>query len=178
MREISLHILDIVQNSLSAGAGHIYILVDEDYTGDTCTVKIKDDGCGMTELEAKFALDPFYTTRKTRKVGLGLSLLKANAEACQGSMEIMSSPGQGTTVQACFQQSHLDRPPLGDMASTLMALIGGHPKVEFIYEHRRRGKAFIFSSAEVKEILEETRIDNPEVLMWIKEYLNEKEKEI
>lgn len=178
MRELSLHILDIVQNSLAAGAGHIYILVNEDYTGDICTIEIQDDGCGMSEVDAIRAVDPFYTTRKTRKVGLGLSLLKANAEASGGRLAVKSFPGEGTTIKAFFQQSHLDKPPLGDMASTIMALLGGHPKIEFIYEHRCGDKTFIFSTSEAREILKETSIDNPEILLWIKEYINEKEKKL
>lgn len=178
MRELSLHILDIVQNSLAAKAGYINVIVNEDYTRDTFTIEIKDDGCGMTEADVMRAVDPFYTTRKTRKVGLGLSLLKANAEACKGGLTVTSSPGIGTTIQASFQQSHIDRPPLGDMASTIMALLGGYPNVEFFYEHRCGENIFKFSTKEVREILKDTKIDNPEVLLWIKEYIDEKEKEL
>jgi hypothetical protein len=178
MREISLHILDIAQNSLAAGAANVAILVEEDYTGDLCTVEIRDDGRGMTEPEVNKSFDPFFTTRKTRKVGLGLSLLKANAEACNGGLEILSTPGRGTIIRAWFRLSHLDRPPLGDIASTMMSLIGGNPSVEFSYEHRCGGEAFVFSTAEIRKVLEGAGIDHPDVLFWIKEYITEQENEL
>lgn len=178
MREISLHILDIVQNSLAAQAANIAIIIDESYDKDEFCLKIEDDGCGMSEEKVKRALDPFYTTRKTRKVGLGLSMLQANAQGCNGDLSIFSKEGQGTVVKAIFQHSHIDRPPLGDMVSTMVALISGSPHVNFLYKHSCNDKKFIFQTKEMKDILQETPLSHPQVLVWIKDCLREKEKSL
>ncbi len=178
MREISLHILDIVQNSLAAQAGTIKILVKEEREKDVLFIEIADDGCGMSEDQVKKALDPFYTTRTTRKVGLGLSLLQANCQACGGDIEIVSSPGQGTVVKASFKYHHIDRPPLGDMVSTLVALMTGAPQIRFVYCHHVDGKEYCFDTAQVKELLEDVPINSPEVITWLKGYLREKEEEL
>lgn len=176
MREIGLHILDIVQNSLAAQAGTVKILVKEEPQKDLFFVEIADDGTGMSEDQVKKALDPFYTTRTTRKVGLGLSLLQASCQASGGDVEISSSPGQGTVVKASFRYHHIDRPPLGDMVSTLTALIAGAPQVRFIYCHHVDGKEYCLDTAKVKEILEDVPINSPEVITWLKDYLRENEK--
>ncbi len=178
MREISLHILDIVQNSLAAKAANITIIIKESSTKDEFCVIIKDDGCGMSEEKVKKALDPFYTTRTTRKVGLGLSMLQANAQGCNGDLSVLSKEGQGTVVTAKFQHSHIDRPPLGDIISTIIALISGAPHVNFLYQHKCDDKEFTFDTKEIKNVLQDMPISHPEVLAWIKDYMQEKEKEL
>ncbi len=178
MREISLHILDIVQNSLAAGAANVTISVKEDLDDDVLELIIEDNGCGMDEEKLKKVLDPFYTTRTTRKVGLGLSMLQANAEACGGELTIDSVPNKGTVVKAVFQHSHIDRVPLGDMVATLIALVAGYPEVDFLYSHSVDKKDFIFSTKEIRDVLEDTSLDHPEVLSWLKDYLSERENQL
>lgn len=178
MRELSLHILDIVQNSLAAEATKISMLVNEDIINNQMEVVIRDNGRGMGPEELRKVLDPFYTTRKTRRVGLGLSLLQANARACGGDLWIESEPGKGTTVRVCFLHDHIDRTPLGDMVSTLITLVSGSPDVDFQYEYRRGKKKFVINTSEIKEILEDTPLNHPQVLAWLEEYLREKEQEI
>lgn len=178
MRELSLHILDIVQNSLAAGANRICIRIREDTAGDRLVIEIEDNGCGMNDEQIKRALDPFYTTRKTRRVGLGLSLLQANAQACGGDLAISSTPGCGTVVRADFQLSHIDRVPLGDIVATLITLLSGWPDIHFIYERQRDEKRVAFDCAEIKKALGGIPFNHPEVLTWLQEYLQEKENEV
>lgn len=135
MREISLNILDIVENSTRAGAKRVSIFVEDDPQRDTLTIRVTDDGCGMTPEEVSKAFDPFFTTRDTRRVGLGLPILKGAAEATGGTATVESEPGRGTVVTAVFRIDHIDCPPLGDITSTLRTLIIGSPEVEFLYEH-------------------------------------------
>ena len=161
---MSLHILDIVENSLAAGARRVEIRIEEDLSADRLMVEIKDDGCGMDEEMAQRALDPFFTTKTVRRVGLGLPLL---AEACRmtgGELGLQSCPGKGTTVRATFQGSHIDRKPLGPMTDTLVTLIIGHPEVDLIYEHRKGGRAFSLDTREIKADLGEIPLNAPEVV--------------
>ncbi|MGI6605884.1 MAG: ATP-binding protein [Peptococcia bacterium] len=178
MRDISLHILDIVQNSLAAGARNIWISICEDAREDRFTVTIKDDGKGMDEETVRKVTDPFYTTRKTRKVGLGLSLLQANTKACEGALKIDSALGQGTTIKAVFRLTHIDRPPLGDMTATLISLLSGSPDVDFFYCHQCDEKCFQCSTVEIKQNLDGLPINHPEVLSWLQEYFFEQEEEL
>jgi hypothetical protein len=154
VQDLSLHILDIVENSLAAGARRVEIRIVEDLQADRMTIEIVDDGCGMDEETVKRVLDPFFTTKTTRRVGLGLPLL---AEACRmsnGQLCLQSCPGGGTTVKAAFQRSHIDRKPLGNMGDTLITLIVGHPEVDLLYEHRKDGKIFSLDTREIKSDLE------------------------
>lgn len=173
-----MHILDIVQNSLAAQAKNIGITIIEDLEEDSMSVKIEDDGRGMDQKTVTNVLDPFYTTRTTRKVGLGLSLLQANTQACEGHLEVESQLGKGTIVNAVFKLSHIDRPPLGDMGSTLVTLISGSPDVNFFYLHRHGEKRFSISTLEIKEHLQGLSLNHPEVLSWLQDFFREKEKEI
>ncbi|MDD2401352.1 MAG: ATP-binding protein [Clostridia bacterium] len=176
MREISLHILDIVQNSLAAQAKNIGISIIEDTEQNKMYIEIKDDGKGMDKETINKVLDPFYTTRTTRKVGLGLSLLQANARTCGGDLTIESIPGKGTIVRTIFCLDHIDRPPLGNMATTLISIMSGSSDVEFSYQHQCDKKCFSISTQEIKEHLNDIPVNNPEVLAWLLEYFTEKEK--
>lgn len=178
MRELSLHILDIVQNSLAADADKIWVLVNEDIDNNLMEIIIKDNGRGMGQEELQKVLDPFYTTRKTRRVGLGLSLLQANAQACGGGLWIESEQGMGTTVRVVFVHDHIDRTPLGDMVSTLVTLVAGAPEVDFEYERRLDRERYVFKTVEIKEVLDGTPLNHPEVLAWLKGHLEEKEEAI
>ena len=178
MRELSLHVLDIVQNSLAARARKVAIMITEDSHSNRLRLEIADDGRGMDEEKVKKVLDPFYTTRTTRRVGLGLSLLEANARQCGGGIAVISLPGKGTVVKADFILDHIDRPPVGDMVSTMLALISVSPGVDFYYLRRRDDKSFFFETAKVKKMLEGVPLNHPGILSWLKDFLTEKEKEV
>lgn len=163
MQDLSLHILDIVENSLAAGATRVEIRIAEDLKADLMTIEIIDDGSGMDEEMMKRALDPFFTTKTVRRVGLGLPLL---AEACRmsnGQMCLQSCPGKGTTVRATFQNSHIDRKPLGNMGDTLFTLIVGHPEVDLFFEHRKDGAHFSLDTGELKADLGAIPLNTPEI---------------
>jgi hypothetical protein len=163
MKTISDHILDILQNSVRAGATLIEIIVCENKTSDIYAVEIKDNGRGMTSEEAEKALQPFFTTRTTRKIGLGLPLLKQNAEMAGGNLSIKSVPGEGTQVKAEFILSHIDKPPMGDIAGVIVLSTIGHHGVDFIYEHSTSEGNFRLSTVELNEMLDGTPLQTPEV---------------
>lgn len=148
MEDLSLHILDIAENSINGAARKIEIIIDEDREKDLLTIEIKDDGKGMDEKTLKKALDPFFTTRKTRRVGLGLSLLAQAAEESGGKMELNSIPCVGTTVRATFRMSHPDCKPMGDINETMRMLIAGHPEINFVYEHHKDNSIYRFDTRE------------------------------
>lgn len=174
MKELSLHLLDVAKNSVAAGASHVSITLDEDGDG-WLTIAIADDGRGMDPEFLARVTDPFTTTRTTRKVGLGLPLLRLAAEQTGGSLSIESTVGVGTTVTARFRRSHLDCPPLGDLAGTVALLIQGSPEMELTYRHATpRGKAAL-STAELRAVLGDVSLAEPEVFAWIQEYLTEQE---
>jgi hypothetical protein len=175
VRELSLHILDIVQNSLEAGATHITIEIDEDLVEDRLTIRVTDNGRGMDAETLRRVTDPFFTTRKTRKVGLGLPLLKAAAEQCGGRLTIQSAPGQGTTVTAEFQHSHIDRAPLGDMPASLMTILLAERPVEVRYIHRVDGREFVLDTQELREALGDVPLTHPKIRQWLYEYLRQGE---
>ena len=176
MRELSLNILDIAQNSLSAGAGLVTLTVDEDSGADSLTLRVEDDGRGMDADTLQRIRDPFYTTRTTRKVGMGIPLFRMAAEMTGGSLDIVSEPGKGTAVTASFSLSHIDRMPLGDMAGTLSALIRLNPQVDFVYRHRRDGREAALDTRELRQVLEGVPLDTPEVMEWIEGSLEEQER--
>ncbi len=179
MREIALHILDIAQNSVTAGATLVEIGVNEKPDEDVLEVIVKDNGCGMSPEFVKKVTDPFTTKRTTRKVGLGIPLLKQAAECTGGSFEIRSEEGRGTTVRASFGYSHIDRQPLGNMAETMLGIITSYEDVDFLYTHRYCEKVFAVDTAQIKEILGgEVSLKAPEVYLWLSEYLKEGEEEL
>jgi signal transduction histidine kinase len=140
MEDLSLHILDIVENSVVAEAKEVRILIVEETAEDKLSLEIRDDGKGMDEQMRKKALDPFFTTRTTRRVGLGLPLLAQAARDSGGSLELSSAPGRGTLVKAEFQLSHPDRKPLGDVVATLGAIVAGRPELVLVFEYRKDGE--------------------------------------
>lgn len=178
MKELSLHILDIVQNSVAAGARLIMLDLIEDVNTDLLEFSIKDDGCGMTEETLKKVTDPFTTGRTTRRVGLGIPLLKAAAELTGGGLELTSEPGVGTTVTARFVYDSIDRQPLGNMAETMLGLITSYENIGFVYYHRVNEKEFTLDTREIKGILGEVSLNEPEVVLWLSGFLNENETEL
>ena len=178
MPEISLNVLDVAENSTRAGASLVTITVEADTAKDTLTIVIDDDGCGMTPEQVQHVTDPFFTTRKTRRVGLGVPFFKLAAEMSGGSFDIRSEPGKGTTVTAVFGLSHVDRMPLGDMTSTMHSLITMHEDTAFLYRYTYDGDSFELSTAEMREILGDVSFNEPEISQNIREYLNENEAEV
>lgn len=150
MHELSLHILDIAENAIAAGADTIDIRVTERPSADTLTITLHDNGRGMPPDKLHHLDDPFVTTRQTRRVGLGLSLLAAAAKRCEGDVTATVEPEKGTTVTAVFRHSHIDRAPLGDIAGTLVTLIVGNPHIDFIYTHSVEERAFILDTRRLK----------------------------
>ncbi len=171
MRELALHLLDIAENSVSAGAGTICITVVEDSATDQLHITVEDNGKGMDAEMVARVTDPFVTSRTTRKVGLGIPLLKAAAEACQGGLTIQSELGKGTTVQVEFQLSHIDRMPLGNLASTFLTLIIGSPEVRWILKYITGGETFEFDSQPIMETLEGVPLTDPAILAYLREML-------
>lgn len=177
MPEISLNILDVAENSTRAQASLVEITVDADTKKDRLTVTIKDDGCGMTPEQVSQVTDPFFTSRTTRKVGLGIPFFKYAAESTGGSFAIQSEPGAGTTVTAVFVLSHIDRMPLGDITSTIHTLVVFHPESQFLYRYCYNGASFTLDTREFKEILGDVPFDTPEISDYIRDYLTENKLE-
>ena len=178
MKEISLNILDVAENSVKAKATLTEILIDE--TDKTLTLIIRDDGTGMDEDTVKSVTDPFYTTRTTRKVGMGVPLLKLAAEQTDGSFTVESSVNKenhGTTVTAVFNKNHLDFTPLGDVVSSITTLIQGHPDTDFYFSHKKGGGEVTLDTRELREVLEGVPLNSYEVIKWIEEYLKEQYSE-
>ena len=177
MTEISLNILDVAQNSVRAEATLIEISVSADTQKDSLTVIIKDNGCGMSEEQVMSVTDPFFTTRKTRKIGLGIPFFKQSAEITGGSFSISSKIGEGTVTQAVYVLSSIDRMPLGDMTQTIHSLITMNTHIDFLYTYSADDKSFSLDTREFKEILESDRLDLPEVSEFIKNFLKENHAE-
>jgi anti-sigma regulatory factor (Ser/Thr protein kinase) len=171
MRELSLHILDLVQNSIEAGADKVTLEIDEDLMADTMTICITDNGRGMDEVTCRRVLDPFVTTRKTRRVGLGLPLIDMSTKRCNGYLTIDSTPGRGTVVKAVYQHSHLDRPPLGNIIETLKSIIIANPTLDFWYYHKVGEHTFALGLRDMIDILGDVPLTHPDVLVWLNEYL-------
>jgi hypothetical protein len=178
MKDLSLHILDIVQNSTRAGATLVYIDVVENDAKDLLSIQISDNGSGMTPEVLKNVTDPFYTTRTTRKVGLGIPLLVQNAERTGGSVTINSEVGKGTCVKAIFKLTHIDLPPWGDMGGTVALLASGHPNIDFKYCHIRNGLRFNFDTQQIKNELNTIPITHPEVIRFMTDMIKENLQEI
>jgi len=173
MEELSLHVLDIAQNSILAHAGRIVIRVDEDPEADRLTIEVEDDGIGMKEEDVRWAMDPFATSRPGKKFGLGLPLFGEAARASGGDFEVTSRPGKGTKVRARFGYAHPDRQPLGRMTDTILVLIAGHPDIALRYEHTRPEGEFVLDTADLQQELGDRPITDPEILSAIRSALND-----
>lgn len=178
MKDLSMHVMDIAQNSVSAGAKKITISIVEDTQSDVLCIELEDNGKGMSQEILEKVTDPFFTTRTTRKVGLGLPLLKMNAEHCNGSFFIRSKPGEGTLVKAQFQYSNIDRPALGNMAETIVLLVTANPEIEFVYRHSMDESTYVFDTKEINEILEGIPINDAKIYLFLKEMVQENLAEI
>jgi hypothetical protein len=173
MQDLSLHILDIAENSIEAKARRIEIRLEENRGQDLLVLEILDNGRGMDEEMRQQALDPFVTTRKTRRVGLGLPLLAEAARAANGRLDLQSEEGKGTRVRATFQPSHVDMKPLGDMAQTIIMLIMGHPEIDILYTHKIDQAEYRLDTREIKAQLDGISIQAPAVITILKKDINE-----
>ena len=178
MKELSLHILDISQNSVKAGAGRIGVTVDEQPRRNTLTITITDNGCGMTPEFVEKVIDPFTTTRTTRKVGLGVPFFRQAALQTGGHFEINSTVNVGTEVVAVFVYDSIDRMPLGDMPATFVTLLGSAPEVDWVFTHRYCDQEYRFSSAEIEQELGKIDYTAPEIIAWLKEYFDEQKENL
>ena len=172
MPELSLNILDVTQNSVSAGATLIAISIHADTASDHLTVRISDNGCGMTEEQVASVADPFFTSRTTRKVGLGIPFYKMAAELAGGSFEIKSAPGEGTATTALFCMSNVDLMPLGDIADTMVSLIAPNPEVNFVLDMACDDHGFVMDTRQFRQILEGIPLSEPQVLQYIRDFIN------
>ncbi|MDR4989179.1 MAG: ATP-binding protein [Bacteroidales bacterium] len=173
MKELALHILDLVQNSITAGATHITADVREDIPNNLYVIRVHDNGCGMSEELVKRVTDPYVTSRTTRRVGMGIPLLMHSAGQAGGRLSITSKPGEGTFIEAVFEHDHIDRPELGDIAGVMTILIGGNPDIRFQYKHQKNEQSFVLDTDEIRETLEGIPINEPEVLKFIREMIRE-----
>lgn len=178
MREIALHLLDIAENSAAAESKNISVHVHQDLFLDLLSTSVIDDGRGMDDETVQRVQDPFYTTRTTRNVGLGIPLLKLAAEQAEGSFSLQSKPGKGTWIEAEFRYSNIDRMPLGDLASTFLTVLISHPQINwtFLYRVTDRDKKmtdFLFESAELKSELGDISLTEPEVLTFLRGMIEE-----
>ena len=182
MRELSLHILDVVENAIEAGARHVELAIMEDLDADLLTIRVSDDGRGMDAETLRGVRDPFFTTRTTRHVGLGIPLLAAAAERCGGALAIDSQPGRGTALVATFEHSHIDRAPLGDLPGTLICILMRDDELHLRYRHEviehGSGRSFELDTAEVAEALGSLPRSLPAVREWLSELVAQGEAQL
>ncbi len=178
MKELALHVLDLVQNSLTAEATEISVIIEEDLEKNVLRLLVQDNGRGMSRELSEKVLDPFVTSRTTRKVGMGLPLLKFAAEQAGGWLQLRSIEGKGTTVETVFQHDHIDRAPLGDMASTLVSMIALNPECRFRYAHFVCQRVFRMDSEQIIDLLGDVPLGHPQVVAWLGDYIRENEKSL
>ncbi len=171
VHELSLHMLDILQNSVEAGAKLIKVEIIENLKEDLLSIIIEDDGRGMDQETLSKIKDPFFTTRTTRKVGLGIPLFTEAARQCQGNLDIQSSLGKGTKLEVTFRHSHIDRAPLGDIAGTIAGFIGANPNIDVLYAHKKNGNSILLDTRDLKKELDGVPLSNLEVIKWISDYI-------
>lgn len=178
MRELSLNVMDVAQNSVRAEATLVTVTVTESDKEDFLTISIEDNGCGMTQEQVQQVIDPFFTTRTTRKVGLGVPLFKLSAEQTGGSFDIQSELGRGTKTTATYIKSHVDMTPLGDINSTISILIRCNPDIDFVFIRSMDSGSFTLDTRELREVLEGVPLDTPDVVEWIEQFLDEQTQNI
>jgi hypothetical protein len=173
MLELSAHILDIAENSVRAGATKVEIIIDEDSAKNLLTIEINDNGSGMAKEEIKKAFDPFYTTKKVRRFGLGIPLLADAAHRAGGRLDVQSEQGKGTTLKAAFQLDHWDRQPMGDLIGTLITLIAGNCDIDFLFIHKNNDRQFAMDTREIRQEINDIPLNHPEILKYIRGVLED-----
>lgn len=172
MNDLSLHVIDIIQNSISAGAGLITLRIEEDTASDRLLMEVTDDGRGMTPEQVANLSDPFFTTRTTRRVGMGIPLFRQSAEQAGGGLTVASEQGKGTTVRAEFGLTHIDRPPMGDIANSFVLMVSANPELDFVLEYTIDGGSYRFDTREVKEALDGISLAEPAVIRMLTEMVS------
>ncbi len=178
MKDLSLHILDIVQNSLRAEASFIEIYIEESVLNNTMCITIRDNGIGMGKYLLKKVTDPYFTTRTTRKVGMGIPLFRQSAEMAGGNLRIESKKGKGTTIQVNFIFDHIDRPSLGDVVGVFCIMVQANEKIRFLYQHKTDKGDYLVDTKEIKNALGESSFNDPKIMQLIKEMITENLKDI
>ena len=178
MLELAAHILDIAENSVRAGASLVEITIIEDEEKNIFSIEINDNGCGMTPEEIKKVFDPFYTTKKVRRVGLGVPLLSDAAQRAGGDLRLTSIKGEGTNLKVTFELNHIDRQPLGDIIGTLVILIAGNSFVDFLYKHRHNDHQFSLDTRIIRKEIDDLPINHPEILKYIRDVIDDGLSEI
>jgi len=173
MLDLAAHILDIAENSVRAGARLVEIIINEDNAENLLSIEINDDGSGMTKEEIKKVFDPFYTTKKVRRVGLGIPLLSDAAQRAGGNLHLDSIKGKGTNLKVTFQLDNIDRQPLGDIVSTLIILIAGNCDIDFLYRHRKNDRQFEMDTRDIRNEIDDIPINHLEILKYIRSVLEE-----
>lgn len=173
MPDIAMHLLDIVYNSIRALAKMITIRIHDSEKENMIEIIVEDDGCGMDEETIQHVMDPFFTTRTTRKVGLGVPLFKEGVLATGGTFDISSTVGKGTMIKACYIKNHWDTPPLGDLAETLATLIQANDQIDYLFTYTSDTHQFCLDTKEIKAILDGVKINEPEIILWLKDYIKE-----
>jgi len=176
MEDLSLHILDIAENSVAAKADKIEIRISEDKEKDLLSIEIIDNGVGMDKKTLEKALDPFYTSKTVRRFGFGLSFLSEAAKAANGHLSVQSKKGEGTRIKADFQHNHIDRQPLGDIGQTIITLVVGNPEIDFIFEHKRNGHTYCLDTRKIKAQLNEMPINSLAGIRMLRENLKKTQK--
>ena len=169
MNDLSLHILDIAENSINAGASEISIKIIEDTRENILSIEISDNGKGMDEETIQKVYNPFFTTKSCKRTGLGIPLLAQSARECGGDLTIKTEKGRGTTIHVSFQYDHIDRKPLGAIGDTLIVLIASHPEIDFIFEHRRNDSIYSLNTSEIRKELDGVPMNAPAVINYIKD---------
>jgi len=173
MDDICAHIVDLAVNSISAGAKHVKISIEKSNIKNELFIKVSDDGKGIDEATIKQVIDPFFSTKTGRKVGLGIPLLKGTAETCGGSFHIASIEGKGTEIMASFPLNHPDLPPIGNIKDTILVLSISNPEIDFFFDIKNDIMNFTFNTKEIKTLLNGLTINSPEVIKFLKDYLEE-----
>ncbi len=177
MKELALHILDVARNSVEAGATELTLTLIEDYEADRLDMIFEDNGRGMNADDLRQATDAFFTTRTTRKVGLGLAMLRATCERCDGGLEISSEPGRGTTVRSWLRLGNIDRPPLGDLGAVVQAL-ACESALALRYRHQVSDAFFELDTRELQQELGDVALTSPPVLAWLRGHVNDRLRDL
>jgi len=173
VQDLAMHLLDIVYNSIRAKASLIKIFFKDSQKDDEIILRVEDDGIGMDKETVEKVQDPFYTTRTTRDVGLGIPLLKEGALSCEGSFQLQSQENIGTMIEAKYLKSHLDTPPIGDLSETLVTLIQANENIDYLFHFETDDLSFDFDTKEIKELLDGVSIVEPDIIIWLKSYIKE-----
>ncbi len=173
MQDFSMYCLDIAMNSVRANASEIKITLIDSEKEDCLSLCIEDNGNGMSDAQQRKVIDPFYTTRTTRKIGLGIAFFKSLADSCNGEFTLTSICNKGTLIKATAQKSHWDTPPVGNMPETVLTLIQTKDTIHWKFTFQSDLGLFILDTNEIKAILDDVSLTEPSILLWIKEYVTE-----